>query len=130
LKEKLEKKLNAISKDGDKKVRLEIKEVKDPWLSATLSAQDIARQVEKRLPYRKVVKQALHKISMHKEVKGVRIQISGRLNGSEIARSEYFQEGQLKRATIRGNIDYGFEMAKCSYGAIGVKVFIYKGENF
>ncbi len=130
LKEKLEKKLNAISKDGNRKVRLEIKEVKDPWLSATLSAQDIARQVEKRLPYRKVVKQALHKISMHKEVKGVRIQISGRLNGSEIARSEYFQEGQLKRATIRGNIDYGFEMARCSYGAIGVKVFIYKGENF
>jgi small subunit ribosomal protein S3 len=130
LKEKLEKRLSAISKDGGKKVRLEIKEVKDPWLSASLVAQDIARQLEKRLPYRKVVKQALHKISMHKEVKGVRIQVSGRLNGIEIARSEYFQEGQLKRATIRGNIDYGFEMARCSYGAIGIKVFIYKGENF
>jgi small subunit ribosomal protein S3 len=130
LKGKLEKRLNAISKDGEKRVRLEIKEVKDPWLSASLVAQDIARQLEKRLPYRKVVKQALHKISMHKEVKGVRIQVSGRLNGIEIARSEYFQEGQLKRATIRGNIDYGFEMARCSYGAIGIKVFIYKGENF
>ncbi len=130
LKGKLEKKLNSISREGKKKIRLEIKEIKDPWLSATLTAQDIARQLEKRLPYRKVVKQALHKVSIHKEVKGVRIQVSGRLNGTEIARSEYFQDGMLKRATIRGNIDYGFEMARCSYGAIGVKVFIYKGENF
>ncbi len=132
LKEKLEKKLASISKKDDKKrIRLEIKEIKDPWLSATLVAQDIAGQLEKRIPYRKVVKQALHKVAMHKkEVKGARIQVSGRLNGIEIARSEYFQEGQLKRETIRGNIDYGFEMARCSYGAIGIKVFIYKGENF
>jgi small subunit ribosomal protein S3 len=130
LKEKLEKRVNTVSKDGKKKIRLEIKEIKDPWLSASLAAQDIARQLEKRLPYRKVVKQALHKIAMHKEVKGVRIQVSGRLNGIEIARSEYFQEGQLKRQTIRGNIDYGFDMARCSYGAIGIKVFIYKGEKF
>ena len=130
LKEKLEKKINADNKEGKKNVRLEIKEVKDPWLSASLAAQDIARQLEKRLPYRKVVKQALHKIAMHKEVEGVRIQVSGRLNGIEIARSEHFQEGKLKRETIRGNIDYGFEMARCSYGAIGIKVFIYKGEVF
>ncbi len=130
LKEKLEKEVNRISKSEKKKVRLEIREVKDPWLSATLAAQDIARQLERRLPYRKVVKQALHKISMHKEVKGVRIQVSGRLNGIEIARSEYFQQGQLKRETLRGDIDYGFEMARCPFGAIGVKVFIYKGEKF
>ncbi len=132
LKTKLEKKINslAINKEKPRRVRLEIKEVKDPWLSASLAAQDIARQLEKRLPYRKVVKQAVHKIALHKEVKGVRIQVSGRLNGIEIARSEYFQEGQLKRETIRGNIDYGFDMARCSYGAIGIKVFIYKGENF
>ncbi len=130
LKEKLEKKLKSVPGGEEKRVRLEIKEVKDPWLSAPLAAQDIARQLEKRLPYRKVVKQALHKIAMHKEVKGVRIQVGGRLNGIEIARNEYFQEGQLKRATIRGNIDYGFEMARCPFGAIGVKVYIYKGEIF
>jgi small subunit ribosomal protein S3 len=130
LKEKIEKSVNKDNKDNLRKIRLEIKEVKDPWLSASLSAQDIARQIEKRLPYRKVAKQTLHKIAMHKEVKGVRIQISGRLNGTEIARSEHFQEGQLKRATIRSNIDYAYEMARCSYGAIGVKVFIYKGERF
>ncbi len=129
LKEKIEKRLRKVS--GEKKnVRLEIKEIKDPWLSASLSAHEIARQLEKRLPYRKVVKQALHKIMMHKEVQGVRIQVAGRLNGSEIARTEFFQQGQLKRTTIRGDLDYAFDMARCPYGAIGVKVFIYKGEKF
>lgn len=130
LKEKIEKVIKKNLSNKTANIKLEIKEVKDPWLSASLAAQDIARQLEKRLPYRKVVKQALHKIALHKEVKGVRIQVSGRLNGIEIARSEYFQQGQLKRETIRSNIDYGFEMARCSYGAIGIKVFIYKGENF
>ncbi len=130
LKKKIEKLIGDISKEKKRNLRLDIKEVKDPWLSASLAAQDIARQLEKRLPYRKVVKQALYKIAMNKEVEGVRIQISGRLNGIEIARSEHFQEGKLKRATIRGSFDYGFDMAKCSYGAIGIKVFIYKGENF
>ncbi len=130
LKDIIEKKIKKVSKGEKKKIRLEIKEVKDPWLSASLAAQDIAKQIEKRMPYRKVVKQSLHKIAMHKEVKGVRIQVAGRLNGIEIARSEFFQEGQLKRATIRGKIDYSFAMAKCPYGAIGVRVYIYKGEKF
>ncbi len=130
LKERVEKMIGKISNDEKRKVKLEIKEIKDPWFSASLAAQDIARQMEKRIPYRKVVKQALHKITMNKEVKGVRIQVAGRLNGIEIARTEHFQEGQLKRATIRGDLDYGFNMARCPYGAIGVRVFIYKGEKF
>lgn len=130
LKQKVEKILSQPSKDEKRRVKLEIKEIKDPWFSASLAAQDIARQLEKRIPYRKVVKQALHKITMNKEVKGARIQVAGRLNGIEIARTEHFQEGQLKRATIRGELDYGFDMARCPYGAIGVRVFIYKGEKF
>lgn len=130
LKAKLEKRLQKISGDSQRKIRLEIKEIKDPWLSAALSAREIARQLERRMPYRKVVKQALHKISMHREIKGVRIEVAGRLNGIEIARNEYFQEGELKRETIRGDIDYAYEMARCPYGAIGIKVFIYKGEKF
>ncbi len=130
LKEKLEKKVKEVSPDNQKKIRIEIREVKNPWLSASLVAQDVARQLEKRLPYRRVVKQALHKILINKEVKGVRIQVKGRLNGVEIARGEHFQEGQLKRMTIRGNIDYGFETARCPYGIIGIKVLIYKGEEF
>ncbi len=129
LKENLEKKLKNISEEN-KKIRIEIREVKNPWLSASLVAQDVARQIEKRLPYRRVVKQAIHKIMINKEVKGVRIQVKGRLNGVEIARGEHFQEGQLKRMMIRGKLDYGFEIARCSYGVIGVKVLIYKGEEF
>ncbi len=130
LKQKLEKKMREISNDEKKVIRLEIREVKNPWTSATLVAQEIALQLEKRLPYRRAVKQALHKITMNKEVKGVRIQVKGRLNGVEIARGEHFQEGQLKRATIRADIDYGFEIARCPYGVIGIKVLIYKGEKF
>ncbi len=130
LKKKIEKKISRLGKEEKKNVRLEIKEVKDPWFSASLASQEIARQLERRMPYRKVVKQALHKILMHKEVKGVRIQVAGRLNGIEIARNEFFQQGQLKRATIRGDLDYGFDMARCPYGAIGIRVFIYKGEKF
>jgi len=130
LKEKVEKVIDSPSKEEKRRVKIEIKEIKDPWFSASLAAQDIARQLEKRIPYRKVVKQALHKITMNKEVKGARIQVAGRLNGIEIARTEHFQQGQLKRATIRGDLDYGFDMARCPYGAIGVRVFIYKGEKF
>lgn len=131
LKEKLEKKLNALSEENKtKKIKIEIREVKNPWLSASLVAQDVARQLEKRLPYRRVVKQAIHKIMINKEVKGVRIQVKGRLNGVEIARGEHFQEGQLKRMMIRAKLDYGFEIARCSYGVIGIKVLIYKGEEF
>ncbi len=118
------------SKDSKKKLKLEIKEVKEPYLSASLVAKDIARQLEKRMQYRRVVKQTLHKVIMNKAVKGVRIQVSGRLNGVEISRKEYFQEGQLKRETLRADLDYAHEIARCSYGAIGVKVFIYKGEKF
>ncbi len=130
LKELLEKKISKISKDSKRKLKLEIKEVKEPYLSASLVAKDIARQLEKRMQYRKVVKQSLHKVAMHREVKGVRIEVSGRLNGVEISRKEYFQEGQLKRETLRADLDYAHEIARCSYGTIGIKVFIYKGEKF
>lgn len=127
LKERIE---NKILKDSDKNLKLEIKEVKEPYLSASIVAKDIAVQLEKRMQYRRVVKQMLHKVIMHKDVKGVRIEISGRLNGVEISRKEYFQEGQLKRETLRADIDYSHKIARCSYGAIGIKVFIYKGEKF
>ena len=127
LKDTIEKK---IFKDSDKNIKIEIKEVKEPYLSAALVAKDIAAQLEKRMQYRRVIKQMLHKVIMHRDVKGVRIEISGRLNGVEIARKEYFQEGQLKRETLRAEIDYAQKIARCSYGAIGIKVFIYKGEKF
>ncbi len=129
LKQELENKIIRPTKRKFE-LRLEIREIKDPWTSASLSAQSIAQQIEKRMPYRRVLKQALSKIMTHKEIKGARIQVSGRLNGVEIARREWVGKGQLPRQTIRADIDYYQVNAVCSYGVIGVKVWIYKGEKF
>lgn len=111
-------------------LRLEVKEVRNPWTSAALSAQFIAQQIEKRTPFRKVLKQALAKIMANKEVKGIRMGVAGRLDGAEIARKEVMRKGQLPRQTIRADIDYGIAQAHCTYGDIGIKVWIYKGEKF
>jgi len=111
-------------------LKIEIKGVRDPWASATLSGQWVARQLEQRVPFRRVIKRALSKIMSHKDIKGARIQVAGRLNGSEIARTEWLKEGQLPRQTIRADIDYSENQAFCSYGVIGVKVWLYKGEKF
>ncbi|MBM3258041.1 MAG: 30S ribosomal protein S3 [Candidatus Nealsonbacteria bacterium] len=113
-----------------KEVRIEIREVKDIWSSASLSAQYIAQQIEKRVPFRKVLKQTLEKISMSKQVKGARIEVRGRLNGAEIARREWLQKGRLPRQTIRADIDFIEDRAYCTYGTIGIKVWIYKGDKF
>jgi small subunit ribosomal protein S3 len=111
-------------------VRMEVKEVKNPWASATLAGKLMAQSLEKRMPFRRVMKQGLSKIMSAKEVKGARIEIAGRLNGSEIARTEWVGEGRLPRQTIRADIDYGTATAFCSYGALGLKIWIYKGEKF
>lgn len=111
-------------------LKIDIKEVRNPWGQASLVGQWIAQRLEKRMPYRRVVKQALDKVIIQKEVKGVKIQVSGRLNGAEIARSEKLSKGSLPCQTIRANIDYAQELAHCTYGVIGVKVWIYKGEQF
>jgi len=132
LKRELEDKiLDSTEKRGQKEVRVEIREVRDPWTSASLSAQWVAQQIEKRVPFRRVLKRALAKIMEHKkEVKGARIEISGRLNGAEIARKEWLAKGRLPRQTIRADIDYAKAEAFCTYGVIGIKVWIYKGEKF
>ena len=118
------------TKANKKTLKLEIKEVKEPWASASLSAQWVVQQIEKRFPFRKVLKRAIDKIMMVKEVQGVRIDVSGRLGGAEIARREWLKKGRLPRQTIRANIDYALKEARCTYGTIGVKVWIYKGEKF
>jgi len=127
LKKEIEKKIGV---DKKKATRIEIREIKDPWLSAGLTAGAIAEQIEKRMPYRRVLKQGLEKIMAHKEIKGARIQVAGRLNGVEISRREWVGDGQLPRQTIRADIDYAQSEAHCSYGVIGVKVWIFKGERF
>ena len=116
---------------GEKQVlKIEIKSIKNPWLSAPLVAQWMAQRIERRLPFRRVLKQALSMVDGYKEAKGVRVQISGRLNGVSISRTEWLQKGNLPRQTIRADIDYGFTEAFCSYGTIGIKVWIYKGDRF
>lgn len=126
LKEEIEKKILKEKTD----LRIEIREVKNPWLSATLVAKWMASQIEKRVPYRRVLKQALAKIMSQKGVEGARVQLSGRLDGVEIARTEWLKQGRLPRQTLRADIDYAQATAYCTYGVVGVKVWIYKGEKF
>ncbi len=123
LKEILEREL------GMKNLKLEIKPVKKMWSSAKLTAEWMAQQIEKRVSYRRVLGQALNKIMRNKEVEGAQVQLSGRLNGTEMSRTEKMKEGKLKRQVLRANLDYAYIKAKCSYGVIGVKVWIYKGEE-
>lgn len=128
-----EKKETAGSKEEKEKnqdVKIEIREIKDYWTSAKLTGQWIASRLQRRLPYRKVLKQSLSKIMSVKGIQGARVELSGRLNGAEIARREWVAEGKLPRQTIRADIDYALTEAHCSYGVIGVKIWIYKGEKF
>lgn len=127
LKEGLEKK---VLDDYDGKINVEVKGIKDPWVEAQLASDWIAKQIEKRTPYRRALKQALGKIMNHSEVEGGRVQVAGRLNGLEFARTEWIEEGSLPRQTQRADIDYGESEAYCSYGTIGVKVWIYTGKTF
>jgi small subunit ribosomal protein S3 len=126
LKEEIEKKILKEKRE----LKIEIREVKNPWTSATLVAKWMASQIEKRVPYRRVLKQALNRITLQKGVEGARVQVAGRLDGVEIARKEWIQKGRLPRQTLRAEIDYGQANAYCTYGVVGVKVWIYKGEKF
>lgn len=106
---------------------IEVKEVKNPETYAALIADSIARQIERRLPYRRVIKQTITK-SLEKGVGGIKVIIAGRLNGADIARRETYKEGNIPNQTIRANIDYVTERANTIYGVIGIKVWIYKGD--
>ena len=112
------------------RIKIEIREVKNPWISAALVAQMASQQIEKRIPFRQVLKKTLDRVMTNREVNGVRMEVAGRLNGVEIARREWLADGRMPRNSIRANIDYAQEEARCTYGKIGVKVWIYKGERF
>ena len=111
-------------------IKIDILELRNPWVSAQLVSQWMAQQIEKMVPFRRVLKMALSKVNEQKEIKGVKIQVAGRLNGVEISRTEWLKEGQLPRQTLRAVIDYGFTEANCTYGVIGIKTWLYKGEKF
>ena len=130
--EKLKKIIEKEIKNAKVKreIKIEIQEVKNPWLSAKLTASWMVVQIERRVPFRRVIKMALTKIMSQKGVEGARVEVAGRLNGVEIARTEWLKEGKLPRNNLRADIDYGTSEAHCTYGVIGIKVWIYKGEKF
>lgn len=128
--------LDVIRKEIEKKylqqklkVRLNIMPVKQPALSAQIVAQNCATEIEKRMPFRRVMKQAIEKV-MAAGAKGVKIKMAGRLNGVEIARREVLSAGKMSLITLRSDVDYAFTEAHTLYGKIGVKVWVYHGEAF
>ena len=127
--ESLAKELQKLLKEKSE-LKIEIREVANPWTSASLAGQWIVGQIEKRVPFRRVLKQALEKIMLQKGVEGARVQLAGRLGGVEISRTEWLQKGRLPRQNLRADIDYAIDRAHCTYGTIGIKVWIYKGEKF
>ena len=113
-----------LKADKKRVLKIEIRGIKNPWIKAQLVSQWIAQQIEKRSRFRRVLKQAISKVMVNKEAKGVKVQVAGRLDGQEIARTEWLKEGRLPRQTLRADIDYGETAAFCTYGKIGVKVWI------
>jgi small subunit ribosomal protein S3 len=128
--EELKKAVEKKRKKSGSEIKIEIREVKNPWISAALVAQMAAQQIEKRIPFRQVMKKSIERVMTNKEAKGIRVEMSGRLNGIEIARREWLAHGRLPRNTLRADIDYAQDEAHCTYGKIGIKVWIYKGEKF
>ena len=122
--EKLRNKLNALT---NKKVHINVIEIKKVDLDATLVAGNIARQLENRVSFRRAQKQAIQR-AMRSGAKGIKTQVSGRLGGADIARAEGYNEGTVPLHTLRADIDYAHEEADTTYGKLGVKVWVYRGE--
>ena len=125
----IEKIKGKISKITESEVSVNIKEIKKPELNAYLVAENISQQLVKRIAYRRAMKRAMQSV-MRLGAKGIKVTLSGRLAGNEIARSEWLREGSIPLHTLRANLDYAEAEALTTYGIIGVKVWIYKGEIF
>jgi small subunit ribosomal protein S3 len=124
--EKLKKDLQTLT---GRDINLRIQEINKPELDAQLVSEGIAQQLEKRIAFRRAMRRAVDS-TLRFGAKGIKVRVGGRLNGAEIARSEWYLHGQLPLHTLRADIDYGFAQAFTTYGVIGVKVWIYKGEVF
>ena len=123
----IEKLRKEVENFVGKPATVNVIEIKQPDLNALLVAQNIAAQLEKRISFRRAMKQAIGR-TMKLGAKGIKVTVSGRLGGAEIARSESYHEGTIPLQTLRADIDYGFYEANTTYGKIGIKVWIYKGE--
>ena len=127
--EKLRQEVAKLLTMNTSDVRLNISEIRKPELDSQLVADSIAQQIEKRVMFRRAMKRAVMS-TMRSGALGVKVRVSGRLNGSEIARTEWYREGRIPLHTFRADIDYGLSEARTTYGVIGVKVWIFKGEVF
>jgi small subunit ribosomal protein S3 len=125
--ENIRHELETILKEN-KQIRVEIIEITEPDAEARLIADFITQQLEKRIAFRRAVRQAVQR-AQRANVKGIKVQVSGRLNGAEIARSEWIREGRVPLQTLRANIDYSYRIAQTTYGVLGVKVWLFKGET-
>lgn len=117
-----------IPSNKQPKIKIEIIEIRNPEVQAKLVAENIALQIEKRIMYKRAAKQAIAK-AMEAKAKGIKVKIAGRLNGAEIARSEKYGASSVPLGRLRADIDYGFAEAMTTYGTIGIKVWIYKGDK-
>src|SRR5881275_440332 len=123
----IEKLKTALAKKTKREVFIDIQEVHKPELDAQLVSESIALQLEKRVAFRRAMRKAVDS-ALRFGCKGIKVRVSGRLNGAEIARSEWYLQGQLPLHTLRADIDYGFTEAHTTYGVIGIKCWVYKGE--
>lgn len=130
LKKQVEKFLEKFDPKKPKELQLVIEEIKNPETDAMIVAKMVAESLEKRLSFRRVLKQIISKVASHKEAQGVKVALSGRLDGSEMSRREWLMSGRIPLQTIRADIDFARTRAHLPYGDIGIKVWIYKGEVF
>jgi small subunit ribosomal protein S3 len=127
--EDIERLRQELARLTGKPVEIAVEEVRQPELDAQLVAENIAQQLEKRIMFRRAMKRAVQN-AMRLRAPGIKVMVAGRLNGAEIARTEWYREGRVPLHTLRADIDYGFAEAFTTYGVIGVKVWIFKGEIF
>ncbi len=127
--EGVERLQGELKKIGGGKIKLNIKEIRKPEIWAQIMAEQLAYQIERRIHFRRAMKQTLEEIQRNPQVQGAKVKISGRLGGTEISRSEYLTEGSLPLQTLRADIDYGQALARTKYGSIGIKVWINRGEQ-
>ena len=125
--EEIENIKRSIEKIVNRPAQVQIKEVRKPDLDATILAEGIAQQLERRVQFRRAMKRAVQS-ALRQGAKGVRTEVSGRLGGAEIARTEWYREGRVPLHTLRADVDYGTAEAATTYGIIGVKVWVYRGE--
>ena len=130
LKSDIQKKINKLKLSENPELKVDIEEVRSPESNAAIVGYMVAEGLEKRMPFRRVLKQTVEKVMANRDVKGVRISIGGRLGGAEMARTEQIKKGRIPLQTFRADIDFTREKAYLPYGVIGIKVWVYKGDVF